>query len=88
MIAHVRIDLQRGHKVETFSLARVQPIGNGAQLSQSIAGQVCPLGQVLTQQRVGILVGPALPRAHADRQKDLDRKPLGQARVLHHFFAP
>ena len=86
MRAEFRIDFQGRREVQTFSGARIQPMGNGVQLSLGIAGQVCPFGQVLAQQPIGILIGAALPGAVQIGKKDLDRKPLGQLLVLGHFF--
>ena len=86
MRAEFRIDFQGRREVQTFSGARIQPMGNGVQLSLGIAGQVCPFGQVLAQQPIGILIGAALPGAVRIGKKDLDRKPLGQLLVLGHFF--
>ncbi len=88
MMAQLRIDFQGGRKVETFSGARVQPIGNGVQLALGVRRQIRALRQVLAQQALGILIGAALPGAVRIGKEDLDRKPLGQLLVLGHLFAP
>ncbi len=87
-MAQLRIDFQGRGKVETFARARVQPMGNGVQLTLGVARQVRALGQVLAQQPIGVLIGAALPRAVRIGKEDLDREPLGQALVLGHLFAP
>ena len=63
MIAQWRIDFQRRGKVETFPWARVQPMGNGIQLTLDIARQVRALGQVLARQPIRMLVDAPLPGA-------------------------
>jgi hypothetical protein len=50
MMTQLRIEFQRRRKAETFSRASVEPMGDGVQLALSIAGEVCPIGQVLAQQ--------------------------------------
>lgn len=57
-----------------FLGARVRPIGNGVQLALGITRQVRALRQVLAQQIIGILVGPALPGAVRIGTEDLDRE--------------
>ena len=88
MRAQVRIDFQRRGKVQTFSRARVQAIGDGVQLALRVPRQVRALGQVLAQQAIGVLIGAALPRTMRIRKEDLNRKPLGQPLVLGHLFPP
>ena len=87
-MAQLRIDFQGRGKVETFSRARIQAMGDGIQLTLRIGGQVRALGQVLTQQAIGILVGATLPRGMRIGKEDLDRESLGQLLVLGHLFAP
>ena len=77
-MAQLRIDFQGRGKVETFSRARVQPMGDGVQLALRVARQVRALGQVLAQQPVRVFVGAALPRAVRIGKEDLDRKPLAK----------
>jgi hypothetical protein len=57
-------------------------MGNGVQLTLGVSRQVRALGQVLAQQSVGVLIGPALPRAVGIGKEDLDREALGQAFML------
>ena len=50
MMTQLRIEFQRRRKAETFSRPRVEPMGDGVQLALGVAGEVCPIGQVLAQQ--------------------------------------
>jgi hypothetical protein len=86
MRAEFRIDFQGRGKVETFSRARVQPMGDGVQFALAVARQVRAFGQVLAQQAIRVLVGATLPGAIRIGKVDLDREPLGQLLVLSHFF--
>ena len=52
-MAQLRIDFQGRGNVETFSWARVQPMGDGVQLALRVARQVGTLGQVSAQQSIG-----------------------------------
>ena len=85
-MAQVRIDFQGRGNVETFSRARVQAMGNDIQLVRRGARQVGPLGQVLTQQPIGIFMGAALPRAVGIGKEHPDRESFRQALVLGHLF--
>ena len=85
-MAQLRIDFQGRREVETFSWARIESMGNGVQLVLRVARQVRALGQVLAQQAIRILVGAALPWTMRIGNKDLDRKSLGQLRVLGPLF--
>ena len=85
-MAQLRIDLQGRGKVQTFSWACVQPMGDGVQLALGVARQIRALGQVLAQQAIRILVGAALPGAVGIRKEYPDRESLGQAFVLGHLF--
>jgi len=76
-MAQLRIDFQGRGEVETFSWARVQPLGNSVQLALGVARQVSALGQVLVQQAIGVLVGAALPWAVGIRKEHPDRESLG-----------
>ena len=87
-MTQLRIDFQWRRKVETFSRARVQAMGNGVQLPLCIPRQVRPLRQVLAQQSVGVLVGAALPGAVRIGKEDLDGKPVGQPLVLGPLVPP
>jgi hypothetical protein len=59
----LRIDIQRRGQIQTFSWARVQPMGNGVQLALRIPRQVRTLGQVLAQQTISGAVVPIRPPA-------------------------
>ena len=84
----MRRDVQGRRESETFSRARVQPVGDDVQLTRCIARQVRALGPVLAPQAMGILVGAALPVAVRIGKEDLDREPLGQALMFGHLFPP
>ena len=75
-------------EVEALSWARIQPMGDGVQLTLRIAGQICSLRQILEQQAIGVLIGPALPGAVRICKEDLDGGPLGQTLVFGPLFAP
>jgi hypothetical protein len=81
------MDFQWRGKVETFPRVRGETIGNGIQLTLGIARQVRAFEQILTQQPVGVLIGPALPRAIGIGEEDLERKALGQAFMLGYLFS-
>ena len=85
-MAQLRIDFQGRRKIEAFPRARIQAMGNGVQFALRVARQVGPLGQILAQQAIGVLVGAALPRAIRIGKEDLEREPLGQPLVLGHLF--
>lgn len=80
--------LQRRGEVEALSWARSQPMRAGVQLALRIARQIRALGQILTPQASGVLVGPALPGAVRIGKAPLNGEPLGQALVFRHRFAP
>jgi hypothetical protein len=88
MMAQVRIDFQGRREVETFSWARIQAMRDSVQLALRIGRQVRPLGQVLTQQPIRVLVGATLPGAVRIGKEDLDPEALGQSLVLGHLFPP
>ena len=88
MMAQLRIDVQGRGTGETFPQARVQPMGDGVELALRIPRQVAAHGQLLTQQPMGVFIGPALPGAVRIGKEDVDREPLGQLRVLGHLFPP
>ena len=88
MRAQVRRDFQGCGTVETFPRARVQPMGDGVQLTLGVARQVRALGPVLAQQPARVFIGAALPGAIRIGKEDLDGEPLGQALMLSHLFAP
>jgi hypothetical protein len=63
-------------------------MSDGIQLILDAARQVRPLGQVLAQQAIGVLIGAALPGTVRIGKEDLDHEPLGQLLVLGHLLAP
>ena len=77
MKAPLRVGFQGRGKVETFSRARVQPMGDGGQLELGIVRQVRALRQVLTEQAIRVFIGAALPRAVGIGKEDADREALG-----------
>ena len=85
-MAQLRIDFQGRRKVETFSWACVQAMGDGVQFALGVARQVRAFGQVLAQQPIRVLVGAALPRAVGIGKEHLDRESFRQALVLGHLF--
>ena len=87
-MTQVRKDFQGCGEVQAFPGARVEAMGDGIQLALGIARQVRALGQVLAQQAVGVLVGPAWPGAVRIGEDELDREPLGQPLVLGPLFSP
>ena len=87
-MARVRIDFQRRGKSETFSRSRVQPMGNGIQLTLGIPKQIRALPHVLTQQAISMLVGAALPGAVRLGNEHLDREAMRQPLIFRHLFAP
>ena len=82
----MHIDFQGRGEIETFSRARVQAMRDGVQLALRVARQVRALGQVLTQQPIGIFIGAALPRAVRIGKEHPDRESFRQALVLGHLF--
>lgn len=80
--------LQRHGEMEALSWAHIQPMRNGVQLALRIARQIRALGQILTQQAIGVRVGPALPGAVRISKAHLNREPLGHALVFRHLLAP
>ncbi|MDF0675330.1 MAG: hypothetical protein P0120_13485 [Nitrospira sp.] len=80
--------LQRRGEVEALSWARVQPMRDDVQLALRIAREVCARGQILPQQAIGVLVGPALPGAVRIGKEHVTGEPLGPALVFRHLFAP
>ena len=86
-MTQLREDLQRRGEVQALSRARIQPMCDGVQLALRVARQVCALGQVLAQQLIGILMGPALPGAVRIGKEHPDGEALGQALVLRQLLA-
>jgi transposase len=52
----------RCHEAKSFSWARVKLERDGIQITLAVANQVCPFGEVLTQQPVGVFIAASLPR--------------------------
>ena len=77
----------RGAPTEGFSGTTVESCGNSCEILGVMSAQVCAFGKVLTQQTVGVLIRPSLPRAmriaEVDRQIGVDPE-LG---VLSHLRA-
>jgi len=86
-MAQVRRDFQGRGEVQTFSRARVQAMGDGVQLALCVARQIRPLGQILAQQPIGVLVGASLPGTMRIRKEDADGQSLGQTLMLGHLFS-
>ncbi len=61
-------------KAEALAWARTQPMRHDVQLRLGVARQVCPLGQVLTQQPTCVLIGAALPGTMRGRKEDANRQ--------------
>ena len=87
MMTPLREHLQRRGEVEALAWARIQPMRNGVELARGVARQIRALGQVLAQQAMGVLSGPALPGAVRIGNEDLDREPLGPPRMFRPLVA-
>ena len=69
-MTHLCEHLQLRGEVEALSRARIQPMGDGVQLTLGVARQNHAFRQVLAQQAIGVLIGPALPGAiYKDQQR-------------------
>lgn len=55
------IDLDGLAPAQRHPGAPIELIGNGVQILLAIAAQISPLGEVLAQEPIGVLVAPALP---------------------------
>lgn len=82
----MRLDFQRRGQAETFSWSRVQPMGNGIQLTLGRPRPIPARRQVLAQQTIGMLVGPALPGAVRIGKEDLNREAVRQPRMVRPLF--
>lgn len=71
--------------IETLSWPGVELPSDGIKIGLTEAGKVGALGQILTEQSVGVLVDAALPRAVRISEVDLDAGDLGKPLVLRHF---
>ncbi len=65
-------------KGEALAWARIEPMCNGVQSTLGVAGPVCPLGQVLAQQPIRVLIGAALPGTMWGHREDANRQVLRQ----------
>src|SRR6266404_3440490 len=87
----LKIESIRGEQLsraaETHGLAWscVQLPRNGIQLHLSVSAQVSALGQLLSQQPIGVLVDPPLPRAVRVGEVHLHPRGFSQSLVLGHF---
>ena len=69
-MTHLCEHRQRRGEVEALSRARIQPMGDSVQLTLGVARQNHAFRQVLAQQAIGVLIGPALPGAiYKDQQR-------------------
>ena len=66
----------RGTPTEGPSGTTVEGCSDCGEFVDAVSGQVSPLGEVLTQQSVGVFIRPSLPRtmwiAEVDRQARVD----------------
>ena len=67
-------DLGGGAPAEDLAGAMVEALLDGEQISPGVDAQIGPLGEVLAQQPVGVLVGPSLPRAGGMGEVDASAK--------------
>ena len=79
-------DLQGRLPIQAFSGARVQALGNRIQFALGVSRQFRPLGEVLAQEPIGILIGPPLPWTMRVGKEHSDGQPLSQAFMLGHLF--
>lgn len=74
-------------EAEGFSWAGVQLPGNGIEFFLREVSQVSSLGEVLSEQAVGVFVDAALPWAVRIGKVNFHAGGQGQALVLSHFLA-
>jgi len=67
--------------------AGVEAQGDGVELLLAVVGQIRPLGQVLPQQPIGVLVAAPLPWAMRIGKENLHPGAQGQRRVIAHLAA-
>jgi hypothetical protein len=72
--------------IQAFSGAIVEQPGDVIQLRLADVREIPALGQVLTDQAVGVLVAGSLPGAVRVGEVDLDAEPSGQFLVARHFL--
>ncbi len=61
-------DFKRTCKAQALAGPAIQGVNDGAQLVGGNLGQICALGQVLTQEAVGVLVGLSLATSHKKKR--------------------
>ena len=66
--------LQRGVPVVCSARSGVQAVGDAIEFFLAEDTEVSALGQVLTNEAVGVLAGAALPRAVGVAEVDLDQR--------------
>ncbi len=72
---------------QCFARARVQRVGDGAQLVSTMLAEIRALGEVLAEQTVGVFVTATLPWALRVAEVDLETGIDPQLRVLGHLGA-
>src|SRR5438477_12318979 len=72
------------HPAEGLSRSTVELGGNVVEVGLGVQGEVAALGEVLTQQSVGVLVGAALPWAFRVTEVDRHTGVHTESRVLSH----
>ena len=82
---HLAHDFDRALEIEAFTGAHIQLQGDGIQLLLTVYRQVSPLGQVLADQAVDVLVAAALPGAVWVAEVDRHTGLLGDFRVPRHL---
>lgn len=70
---------------ECFTRARVQGMGNGAQLGSSMLAEIRSLWKTPAEQTVGVLIAATLPWALRVAEVDLETGINPQLRVLGHL---
>lgn len=78
--------LDRTQPVKSLAWSDVQQIRKLVQLLLSVLGQVGSLRQKLANEAVGVLVGPALPRAVWVSKVNSDARLLSEFGVFGHFL--
>lgn len=73
---------------EGFSRSDVELPGHGIGFGLSEAGEIHPLGEILTQQAMGVFVDAALPGAVRVGEVDRNASEFGQPFVVRHLLNP
>src|SRR5918994_4453860 len=76
-----------GREAERLARPTVEPGGDRVELGLREHRQVGALGQVLAQQAVSVLVGPALPRRMRVGEVDAQARERGQLPMAGHLLA-